>query len=266
MISNHRADYSSADEWLSALKQDELWLAQLQQLQNSTPADASTLRDIALVKIGKGEAYGFWDSYNHRVEPAVREVWEIAQLSLSKMKIQTVGMLTIEWLEQQATTVAKKLAAKGKAEQAFVTVTPPEAQETFADRVKAIMRKAATKNGQKIETKSRGHAGAYIFNIDAEAFCNAMDEMVSMHGAKLEELLCGKLNCLEVTKVCFFIGNVVRRHVINDAHLQLKDLLFAFEEYYANKQTVLNNLSKNATLDQNVVLGTFESLLRKYTA
>ena len=103
MISNNRADYVSADEWLLALKQDELWLSQLQQLQDSTPDDASTLRDRAFEKIGKGETYGFWDSYNHKVEPVVREVWEIAELSLSKLKIQTIGMLTIEWLERQTT-------------------------------------------------------------------------------------------------------------------------------------------------------------------
>lgn len=104
MISNNRADYSSASEWLSALKQDELWLSQLQQLQNSTPTDVSTFRDRALEKIGKGEAYGFWDSYNHQVEPVVREVWEIAELSLAKLKIQTIGMLSIEWLEQHSET------------------------------------------------------------------------------------------------------------------------------------------------------------------
>ena len=101
MISNNRADYGSADEWLSALKQDELWLSQLQQLQNSKPSDASKLRDIAYEKMGKGETYGFWDSYNHQVEPVVREVWDIAELSLPKLKIQTIGMLSMEWLEQQ---------------------------------------------------------------------------------------------------------------------------------------------------------------------
>ena len=36
MISNNRADYGSADEWLSALKQDEAWLGKLQTLQNSS--------------------------------------------------------------------------------------------------------------------------------------------------------------------------------------------------------------------------------------
>lgn len=146
-------------------------------------------------------------------------------------------------------------------------VTPPVVQETFADRVKAIMRKAATKNGQRIETSAKGHAGAYIYHVNAEAFCKAMDEMVSTYGEKLKELLGGTMNCLQVTKVCFFIGSVVRMHVINDANLQTVDLLFAFEGYYDNLQTVQAKLGdKKATSDQNVVLGYFEGLLKKYTA
>ena len=120
MISNNRADYSSANEWLSALKQDELWLTQLRQLQNSSPSDASTLRKTALEKIGTEVTYGFWDSYNHQVEPVVREVWEIAELSLPKLKVQTIGMLSIEWLEQhpeigrQASGKPKRTSSKQK--------------------------------------------------------------------------------------------------------------------------------------------------------
>ena len=154
-------------------------------------------------------------------------------------------------------------APEGKTEK----VTPPVVQETFADRVKAIMRKAATKNGQRIETSAKGHAGAYIYHVNAEAFCKAMDEMVSTYGEKLKELLGGTMNCLQVTKVCFFIGNVVRMHVINDVNLQTVDMLFAFEGYYDNLQTVQAKLGdKKATSDQNVVLGYFEGLLKKYTA
>lgn len=149
----------------------------------------------------------------------------------------------------------------------IVTSAPPVIQETFADRVKAIMRKAATKNGQQIETSAKGHAGAYLYNINAEAFCKAMDEMVSTYGEKLKELLGGTLNCLQVTKVCFFIGSVVRMHVINDVNLQTVDMLFAFEGYYDNMQTVQAKLGdKKATSDQKVVLGYFEGLLKKYTA
>lgn len=154
-------------------------------------------------------------------------------------------------------------APDGKAEPS----APPVVHETFADRVKAIMRKTATKNGQQIETSAKGHAGVYLYYINAEAFCKAMDEMVSTYGEKLKELLGGTLNCLQVTKVCFFIGSVVRMHVINDVNLQTVDMLFAFEGYYDNLQTVKAKLGdKKATSDQNVVLGYFEGLLRKYTA
>ncbi|MCR4816648.1 MAG: hypothetical protein K5842_05645 [Bacteroidales bacterium] len=137
--------------------------------------------------------------------------------------------------------------------------------ESFADRVKAIMRKAATKNGQTIKSNARGHERVYMFNVDAEAFCKAMDEMLAIYGDKLKELLGGTLETVQVTKVCFFIGNVVRMHIINDTRLQTKDLLFAFEDYYDNLQTVQTKLGdKGITDDQEVVLGTFQGLLKKH--
>ena len=107
MMSNNRADYGSATAWLSALKQDELWLSQLQQLQ-APSADRSALREAALRKIGQTLTFEFWDSYGHKVEPVVCEVWEIAELSLPKLKIQTIGMLSIEWLDQLTTTPKTK--------------------------------------------------------------------------------------------------------------------------------------------------------------
>lgn len=103
MMSNNRAEYGSASEWLSALKQDELWLSQLQQLV-APSADRSALREAALRKIGQTLTFEYWDSYGHRVEPVVSEVWEIAELTLPKLKIQTIGMLAMEWLEQQEKT------------------------------------------------------------------------------------------------------------------------------------------------------------------
>lgn len=131
MISNNRADYSSASEWLSALRQDELWQCQLQQLQNASPDDAGTLRDRAYEKIGKGEAYGFWDSYNHQVEPVVREVWDIAAISLANLKIQTIGMLSVGWLEQHLETGAAKSARKTPAKKTPRKPEKPRETMTF---------------------------------------------------------------------------------------------------------------------------------------
>ena len=161
----------------------------------------------------------------------------------------------------------KDTAATTQPESAKQTETAPVAQETFADRVKAIMRKAATKNGQRIETSAKGHAGAYIYNINAEAFCKAIDEMACLYEQKLKEFLGGTMHCLQVTKVCFFIGNVIRMHVVNDANLQMADVVFAFDDYYDNAQTVKAKLGdKKTTSDQNVFFGTFEGLLKKHTA
>lgn len=103
MMSNNRGDYASASEWLSALRKDGLWLSQLRQLQNPS-ADAVVLHAAAMQKMGQGTSltYEYWDSYEHQIEPAVAEVWEIADLSLPKLKMQAVGMLMIEWLEQHA--------------------------------------------------------------------------------------------------------------------------------------------------------------------
>jgi hypothetical protein len=103
MMSNNRADYSSAAEWLSTLRQDGLWLSQLQQLQNPS-ANRDALREAAFRKIGQKTVFEYWDSYQHQVEPTVTEVWEAAELSLVTLKMQTIGMLSMEWLEQQEGT------------------------------------------------------------------------------------------------------------------------------------------------------------------
>lgn len=100
MMSGNRGDYASASEWLSALRQDVAWLSQQQRLQDSSESDFNIHRDDAIRRIGNGETYEFWDIYQHKVEPVVEEVWQIAELSLIKLKIQAIGMLSIEWLEQ----------------------------------------------------------------------------------------------------------------------------------------------------------------------
>jgi hypothetical protein len=106
MMSNNRGEYASPSLWLSALRQDGLWLSQLQQLQDPK-ADISALREVAMRKIGQGLTFEFWDSYRHQVEPVVMEVWGIEELTLPKLKIQTIGMLSMEWIEQQTTTTKK---------------------------------------------------------------------------------------------------------------------------------------------------------------
>ena len=115
MMSSNRGDYRSASEWLSALRHDEAWLSQQQRLQTSVAGDVSIHRDDAIRRIGRGETFEFWEIYRHEVEPVVSEVWEIAELSLPKLKIQTIGMLSMEWLEKEQKCVIdnrKEIVAK----------------------------------------------------------------------------------------------------------------------------------------------------------
>ncbi len=115
MMSNNRRDYASSAEWLSALRQDEAWLSQSRQLQNSAASDLSTHREVAKRRIGVGDTLEFWEIYCHQVEPVVREIWEIADLSLPRLKIQAIGMLSMEWLEQQTGAEGvREGSAKGK--------------------------------------------------------------------------------------------------------------------------------------------------------
>ncbi|WP_028902892.1 MULTISPECIES: hypothetical protein [unclassified Prevotella] len=120
MMSSNRSDYKSASEWLSALLHDEAWLTQQERLQSATTAETIVHREDAIRRIGIGETYEFWEIYDHQVEKAVSEVWEIAELSLPKLKIQTIGMLSMAWLEQHSNSEVKsevkKTSAKKKPE------------------------------------------------------------------------------------------------------------------------------------------------------
>lgn len=104
MMSSNRADYASASVWLDKLRKDEAWLSQQQRLMASETSDVSIHREDAIRRIGRGDTFEFWEIYGHQVEKVVTEVWEMAELSLPKLKIQAIGMLSMEWLEQKADT------------------------------------------------------------------------------------------------------------------------------------------------------------------
>ena len=115
MMSSSRGDYASASEWLSALRQDDAWVSQQQRLETSTAADTIVHQNDALRRIGQGYTFEFWEIYGHQVEPVISEVWDIAELSLPKLKIQAIGMLSMEWIEQRSCggqSVPGKLTSK----------------------------------------------------------------------------------------------------------------------------------------------------------
>jgi len=137
--------------------------------------------------------------------------------------------------------------------------------ETFFDRVKAIIRLAATKNGQRVESRAKGHVSFYTYYIDADCFCKALDELAQNEPKRLMDYLGGKKDNVQVSKVCFFLGHVLRLKIINDAYLQMKDVLFAFEKYYPNRTTLTGKLSdKDVSPELDGIIGDFKELLKSH--
>ena len=100
-MSYNRCDYSSASQWLEALRQDDAWLSQLQQLKSATPEELSKHHQIANKRIEEGASCDFWYFYNHQVEKVIEELWGTGELTLPKLKTQAIWMLTVEWLEKE---------------------------------------------------------------------------------------------------------------------------------------------------------------------
>lgn len=117
MISNERSVYGSASEWLQALRNDELWTNQQKMLQGSSENDLAACSNEALGLIGNGITFSYWKMYQHRVEPVVTELWEMAELSLPKLKLQTIGMLSMEWIEKRTAASGASHKTDEKVEQ-----------------------------------------------------------------------------------------------------------------------------------------------------
>lgn len=138
---------------------------------------------------------------------------------------------------------------------------------SFVERLKAILRKAATKNGLTIECRPKGHDSSYIYYINAECFCKAIDELASKDFELLLKFLGNDIHHLQLAKVCCFIGHTIRLNIINAPTLQITDMLFAFEEYYPNKNSVRSRLSDKSTEPElKLLLGIFAGLLKKHAA
>lgn len=100
MIGNDRVKYSSSSEWLSAVRQDELWLLQEKRLLSAGSSDKEVIRTKAKERMGDDTVSIYWDLYDHNVEKTIQEAWDTG-MSLVKLKIQAISLLTLEWIEQQ---------------------------------------------------------------------------------------------------------------------------------------------------------------------
>ena len=145
MISNDRAKYSSSSEWLSALRQDEAWLLQEERLLSSGSSDMEALRKKAVERMGNDTVSDYWEIYNHNVEKAIQEAWDTG-MSLVKLKIQAIGLLTLEWIEQLTTTTKKTKLESDEAKMYWLRLE----KAGFVDAKHALMPETTRKQAMYI--------------------------------------------------------------------------------------------------------------------
>lgn len=99
MMKDGRANYASYKEWLEELKASDSWQDQLKELQ-SADCSVEDLRQRALKRVSPDYIYEYWSIKREKVEPVVKALWEEAEMTMIKLTVCTIGMLTLEWLKE----------------------------------------------------------------------------------------------------------------------------------------------------------------------
>ena len=137
--------------------------------------------------------------------------------------------------------------------------------DVFVNRVKAIVKEAAKKNGETIPAKPRGQVGEYVFFVDGERIVKMMDDLRKNHETKINEFLCSTSKYDGVMIVAPFIGKLLKMEELRARDLQLTDLEFAFAPYYNKPASAVRRLSdKMDSAEANILFGLLKGMLKKY--
>lgn len=147
----------------------------------------------------------------------------------------------------------------------FVTKPDLPPADVFVNRVKAIVKEAAKKNGETIPAKPRGQVGEYTFFVDGERIVKMMDDLRKNHEAKINEFLSTTSKYDGVMIVAPFIGGILKMEELRARDLQLTDLEFAFIPYYNKPASAVRRLSDRMdSAEAKILFGLLEGLLKKY--
>ena len=137
--------------------------------------------------------------------------------------------------------------------------------DVFVNRVKAIVMKAAEKNGHTIRTNTRAWQGEYVFFVDGKRIAKMMDDMRQNYEAKINDFLNNTSKYDGVMIVAPFIGELLQIEELRARDLQFTDMEFAFVPYYNKPASAVKRMSdKLESTEFNVLLGVLKGLLKKY--
>lgn len=137
--------------------------------------------------------------------------------------------------------------------------------DRFMDRVKAILTKAAEKNGETITVNAKGWSGQYTFYVDAVRISKMLDDLRQNSEQKVKEYLDLFKGCTSVSAVAPFVGEILDIEELRVKELQKSDMKFAFEPFYGMTATAVSKLSsKVGKTESEMLINTLKGLLRKY--
>ena len=196
------------------------------------------------------------------------------EINIGSVSSESLGSLLKAFFKEDAEEAeiveevkAEKTVIEEKREAPKQPKVEPELSpvDRFVNRVKAIAREAAKKNGQRIVTNTRAWQGEYVFFVDGERIAKMMDDLRKNHKGKITDFLSDYSKCDGVTVVAPFIGKVLDIEALRSKDLQKSDLDFAFIPYYSNGTSAVKRMSDKLDSEAaSVLLGTFKGLLRKY--
>lgn len=100
MITNKPDDYMHETDWLDQLLMDEIWLNKLEELEKASFFERGVLRTKAIRWLGHDIVADLYEIHNGDVRKVVQDMWEDDDYPLLQLKVRTIGMLVLEWLDQ----------------------------------------------------------------------------------------------------------------------------------------------------------------------
>ena len=180
-----------------------------------------------------------------------------------RQEAQEAEELEKEFADFEEVVDETKTKTKTKTKTEIKPDLPPA--DVFVNRVKAIVKEAAKKNGETIPAKPRGQVGEYVFFVDSERIVKMMDDLRRNYETKINEFLCSTSKYDGVMIVAPFIGKLLKMEELRARDLQLTDLEFAFAPYYNKPASAVRRLSdKMDSAEANILFGLLEGMLKKY--
>lgn len=192
MMSYNRQSYETAEAWLEALCNDYLWItkrAEMEKAFATCPSSAiEKYRQEAFSVMDNGLVSCYWKMAPYKIQEIIHDIWEEHSLSLVTLKLHTVAMLMLEYIEQHSQEAC--LPQQGDNE-ANVRSSLPQSENTTQNRPLSV----AIQTSQRRQLEAAERLGIIAYNHTRQGY-----DKGKLASQALVAYLCGRVFCGDYTK------------------------------------------------------------------